>query len=507
VIAPSTVIRRIAIGGTCELDLIEAADHRRWVRKRPLASVPPKVRERLLAEGQLLATIDSPHVVKVGPIAEQEIWLEPIEGIDLDQLGNQLRRRGEQLSTLAVWTIVRGIAQGLIAIHAQSKVHADLGPANVMLAADGRIVLIDLGLARGFGEAPPIDREGTLAYQPPEQLRGQGIDVRADLYAAGLIAYELLTGVLARPAGMIGAKELLEARRTLPLAPSTIRPEIGSVADEVVLWAIQPQASARPASVEAWLARLPKGGPASELRGLLEKGARAVIPQAMTAAAPSAQATLVEPESPTLLIPPKEEPPKKRRSSWLWWAAALPIAIALGWWRLAESPAPVTAPIAEPVIARASPPPPSPPPWTAPPSTPTIVPRPIVDPPPPPTEPIRELKEPKAATRVLVRGDVRVVSGEHSGPAPWTSNKLGSSPTIIEISKGEVRALVRIEPSGSGHGVTIGAPPGTYYQAECGGQPARSTPLIGLQLGSFLGCKLAREDGQSLRFELKKLGD
>ena len=90
------------------------------------------------------------------------------------------------------------IAGALVAIHAAGLCHRDLKPANVMMRQDGRIVLIDFGLAKHMGNESPLTHAGEIRGSPyyisPEQAEGAAVDQRSDLYSLGVILYEMLTG-------------------------------------------------------------------------------------------------------------------------------------------------------------------------------------------------------------------------------------------------------------------------------------------------------------------------
>jgi len=122
--------------------------------------------------------------------------------------------------------IARGILDGLRALHEKGVVHRDLKPANILFREGGEAVLGDLGLARSLALARITMRSsivGTLAYMAPEQLRGQPADERADIYAAGGILYQLLSGRF--PFGLASPADLI--RRIIEVAPpslSALRP-------------------------------------------------------------------------------------------------------------------------------------------------------------------------------------------------------------------------------------------------------------------------------------------
>src|SRR5690606_5783041 len=79
---------------------------------------------------------------------------------------------------------------------AEGVLHHDLKPENIMMCADGRVVIVDFGLARSLTQAPPssASRAGTPAYMSPEQIRGGSMDARSDVFSLGILAFELLSG-------------------------------------------------------------------------------------------------------------------------------------------------------------------------------------------------------------------------------------------------------------------------------------------------------------------------
>jgi eukaryotic-like serine/threonine-protein kinase len=123
--------------------------------------------------------------------------MEYIEGQDLDSL---LRRRGP-LTAADFVDLARPICAGLAAAHDVGVIHRDLKPANVIVAADGRVVITDFGIARAAGASTGLTGEGptlgTPAYMAPEQIEtAQKLDHRADIYALGVMFFEMLSGTL-----------------------------------------------------------------------------------------------------------------------------------------------------------------------------------------------------------------------------------------------------------------------------------------------------------------------
>ncbi|QSX77170.1 serine/threonine-protein kinase [Agrilutibacter solisilvae] len=123
--------------------------------------------------------------------------------------------------------IVRQLAQGLAAAHARGVIHRDLKPANVLIDGDGNAYISDFGVARslaGQGLTQSGAVVGTPDYLSPEQARGDAIDARSDLYALGLIFYEMLTGAMPFQGGTLG--EILAQRMLRPPPPVTrLKPE------------------------------------------------------------------------------------------------------------------------------------------------------------------------------------------------------------------------------------------------------------------------------------------
>jgi tetratricopeptide (TPR) repeat protein len=135
--------------------------------------------------------------------------------------------------------VVAGLCDALAHLHGAGLVHRDLKPGNVMLRAGGVPVLVDFGLAvqamgtaaRDVLDSAP-DRVGTPAYMAPEQIRGEALDARADLYAAGCLLYRLIVG---RPPFVGSTRAVLEAHLTRPhLPPSELVPEVPSAVDALL---------------------------------------------------------------------------------------------------------------------------------------------------------------------------------------------------------------------------------------------------------------------------------
>jgi serine/threonine-protein kinase len=154
-------------------------------------------RERFKREAQAAGSIDHPNVIRIfdvgedGATGEMYLVMEYVSGpslekmLDAGELG--LDRGGE---------IIRQIAAGLDAAHAQGIIHRDVKPSNILLNTDGTAKIVDFGITRiGSSYLTQDMRElGTPAYMSPEQVNGRVLDARADLFALGVVSYEILTG-------------------------------------------------------------------------------------------------------------------------------------------------------------------------------------------------------------------------------------------------------------------------------------------------------------------------
>jgi serine/threonine protein kinase/tetratricopeptide (TPR) repeat protein len=151
--------------------------------------------ERLRREVKLARQITHPNVCRVFDIGESDglyfLTMELIEGRTLRQW-----LAGGPLQPDQALHFLEQIAEGLSAAHAQGIVHGDLKPENVLVREDGRAVVADFGISRKLhlDVAEKPRREGTPAYMSPEQLRGESIDVRSDVFTLGVVGFELLAG-------------------------------------------------------------------------------------------------------------------------------------------------------------------------------------------------------------------------------------------------------------------------------------------------------------------------
>jgi serine/threonine-protein kinase len=144
--------------------------------------------------------------------------------------------------------IARQLCAGLAAAHDSGVLHRDLKPANIMIDGRGKVRVTDFGLA-GLAEGFRGDEvmAGTPAYMAPEQLAGKAVTVKSDIYALGLVLYEVFTGKRAFQAGSIA--ELLRLQeQTTPASPSSLASDIDPLVERVILRCLERDPDNRPAS-------------------------------------------------------------------------------------------------------------------------------------------------------------------------------------------------------------------------------------------------------------------
>jgi len=154
------------------------------------------VRARFLDEGKVLSKLGHPNVVKMLTFLEQDkrlyLVMEYVPGRNLDDL----LAAGPLGSDSAV-QIAGQVLAALAHLHSRGMIHRDIKPGNIRIRPDGAVKLMDLGLAKmrhGAANRHTAFMVGTLAYMPPEQAKGKGVDYRSDLYAFGVTLFEMVAG-------------------------------------------------------------------------------------------------------------------------------------------------------------------------------------------------------------------------------------------------------------------------------------------------------------------------
>ncbi|MEQ1911245.1 MAG: serine/threonine-protein kinase [Vicinamibacterales bacterium] len=216
--------------------------------------------ERFLAEVRTARQVSHPNVCRVFDIGEVDgrhfISMEFVDGEDLATLLHRIGR----LPAPKALELSRHLCAGLAAAHEQGVLHRDLKPANIMIDGHGRARITDFGIATAGLPAANEAVVGTPAYMAPEQLSGGAASRQSDLYALGLVLYEMFTG--ARP---FEATTLAEWRRahatTAPESPSTHVAEMPPAVERVILRCLEKSPSERPRSASQVALELPGGDP------------------------------------------------------------------------------------------------------------------------------------------------------------------------------------------------------------------------------------------------------
>jgi TolB-like protein/Tfp pilus assembly protein PilF len=210
------------------------------------------VRRRFRKEAHALSRLSHPHVATVHDFDTQDgidfLVMELVPGRSLDEL-----LRSGPLPEKEVLRLGAQLARGLMAAHEHGVVHRDLKPSNIRLTKDGGLKILDFGLARV--EAPAGERSGptatlepvfagTVPYMAPEQIRGLSVDARTDVYAAGNVLYEMVTGE--RPfAGSHGPMLTEAILHQAPASPRERQPALSSGLEFVILKALEKEPERR----------------------------------------------------------------------------------------------------------------------------------------------------------------------------------------------------------------------------------------------------------------------
>jgi serine/threonine protein kinase len=312
-------------------------------------------RQRFLREAQAASALQHSNVVAIHEVGE----LSEIPFIAMEYLvGESLRdriKRGGAMPWREACRIATEVADGLAAAHRQGLVHRDVKPANIWLQHPGqRVKLLDFGLVRLQHQDVELTREGltvgTPAYMSPEQIRGQNVDGRSDLFSLGVVLYECLTGK--RP--FSGDQVLAVMAQVLthdPAPPRQLNPQVPEAVSRLVMQLLAKDPARRPASASEvaenlrQLIRSPSSQPAApEHKHDKPDSPQSVQPKTVEPTlggtpwvywpAPSSTSPREEPE-PREPVPPrprkrkKSRPPESPWNQWLLLAAVIVLPAAL----------------------------------------------------------------------------------------------------------------------------------------------------------------------------------
>ena len=315
---------------------------------------------RFRREAQSAASLNHPNIVAVydtgeemvlGPdgrgISVPYIVMEYVEGHTVKDLLSD----GTPVPINEAVSIVSGVLSALEYSHSQHLVHRDIKPGNIMLTADGKVKVMDFGIARALSDSQATMTQtnavvGTAQYLSPEQARGEQVDARSDLYSTGVVLFELLTG---RPpfTGDSAVAVAYQHVQQLAPTPSAITPDVPEPLDRVVLKALAKNREDRYSSAGSMLADLMRATPG----GRVNAPETAVWADTRTMPAPAEQtATLpaapafAPVQSPTSTVPSLkadevEQPEKGRKKMWIVLGVILAALLIVGgvWYALARS--------------------------------------------------------------------------------------------------------------------------------------------------------------------------
>ena len=220
----------------------------------PLADV-------FVREASVCARLRHPCIVQVRALLEEPgfaaLVFEYVPGVALGRVARLCQSRGVRLPDRAAWHIVERVFTALAYAHAFTDehgqktpiVHRDVSPANVLLDWSGGVKIADFGIAKVLGVSPATRLglvKGTLGCMAPEQARGEPVDQRADVYAAGLLAWRLATGRSPFGKHLKDEAELLRAMRHPRIKPlGTLRPDLPEALAQAIEQTLEPEVGQR----------------------------------------------------------------------------------------------------------------------------------------------------------------------------------------------------------------------------------------------------------------------
>lgn len=279
------------------------------VKTLPLSAPAPeraRLTERVLDEARAAARLSHAHIVTVHDAGVSPegayIAMELLRGKDL----SQMLRSGWRPTPEQAALIVRRVADALSYAHGKGVVHRDIKPANIFMVGRTRPVVLDFGIAQLLHQTDTVGGPalGSPFYAAPEQFDGLECDPRTDVYALGVVLYELLTGH--RPFGGTSLAEIRAAvRAARPRAPREYNPEVPAVLAAIALQAIsidpaqrQRTAGTVARELRSWLATQAPAGTATELPSTS-------VPALLTSDPLTVTAPIASPEP---AAPPRERP-------------------------------------------------------------------------------------------------------------------------------------------------------------------------------------------------------
>ena len=312
------VVERLGKGGMAEVFRAFHPALNRYVAIKvmhPFVATEEGFLDRFRHEAQSVAALRHPNIVQVFDFGTEGslyyMVMEFVEGPTLKKRIAEARQEGDLLPLEEVGRIIDQVAQALDYAHRRGMIHRDVKPANILLSSEGEAVLADFGVARML-EGPRYTLTGIMGtpdYMSPEQGLGQEVDARSDVYALGVVLYEMLVGEVPFKADTPLAVVLKHIQDPLPL-PTRLRPELPEALERVVLKAMAKEPEGRYESA---------GEMAEALERALEKATR---PEAAAVSHPEAETAPLT--GPTIPVETARRP-----ALWLRWAAGAGLVLTL----------------------------------------------------------------------------------------------------------------------------------------------------------------------------------
>ena len=256
------ILERIGTGGMAVV--YKGRDHRLnrlvaiKILKEELAQ-DAEFRRRFHDESQAVAMLSHPNIMAVYDVSHTPeldyIVMELIDGITLKQY---MQKKGGKLAWREALHFITQIMKALSHAHSRGIIHRDIKPHNMMVLRDGSLKVADFGIARLTSAAQATLTQETLGsvhYISPEQARGSHIDARSDIYSAGVVLYEMITGRLPYE-GDSPVAVAIQHINSIPLSPREIDPEIPEALEAITMKAMASDVNQRYISADAMLADL-----------------------------------------------------------------------------------------------------------------------------------------------------------------------------------------------------------------------------------------------------------
>ncbi|NLF35244.1 MAG: Stk1 family PASTA domain-containing Ser/Thr kinase, partial [Clostridiales bacterium] len=213
-------------------------------------------RRRFHDESQAVAMLSHPNIVAVYDVSRstelEYIVMELIDGITLKQY---MQKKGTPLNWREALHFITQIMKALSHAHGRGIIHRDIKPQNIMVLRDGSVKVADFGIARLASAAQSTltqEALGSVHYISPEQARGSRVDTRSDLYSAGVVLYEMLTGRLPFE-GESPVSVAIQHISSIPLAPKELNPDIPEALEAITIKAMASRLEQRYESADTML--------------------------------------------------------------------------------------------------------------------------------------------------------------------------------------------------------------------------------------------------------------